>query len=516
VNCGSCGSNSACQVQNGVNQCVANPVCNPLQECAALNVECGNRVVCGVNTNCGTCSAGQICQNYQCREDPCNSCGDNMECVNSACQCQAGFIMQNGNCILPTSGGTPSWSTDFSQIGVGGMTVPDTVLIQQSSGANLVRWDRTENVVDQYTTRNFFTIRANSGTFALAFRVGQSPSARNADRVEFRWSNMNGNSASMQWCLVYYGNDYCSSYGTRSFPSANGLALASSMSYDDASGNLVCTVTVGNTWYSGYTSASFFPSLGAVGYFFNSGSSSVRPTLSELALATSTTLTVSLTDCIDDSEWAQLFYDLTGANPATTRVQLRGDSENANCAKDAKHGKALVSGFTFVVTSTSVPAQALGSTFVSSVGTPAGAAAGISSAGVVAGSEGASIAGIASSTAALPGTVATASAGGAAAGGGGGAGGGLSGGAIAGIVIGSVAGGVLLIGLTALVIGAIVVGAVLLARDGDDSGPTRASSSGGDRRSVRQTIRGFFGGVNVMANDPSGHQSISARSPAMK
>jgi len=511
INCGSCATNQACAAQNGVNTCVSNPTCNPLQECANLNSQCGNRVVCGVNTNCGTCPSGQICQNYQCRTDPCSSCGQNMQCVNSACQCLAGFTLVNGQCVLPTSGGTPSWSTDFSQIGVGGMTVPDIVLIQQTTGSNLVRWDRTAAVVDKYTTRHNFNIQTNTGTFAVAFRVGQGTS-RTADRVEFRWSGINGATANLKWCLVYYGTDYCSDFGSRSFPSANGVKLATTMGYDDANGDLICTVTVGNTYYSGYTDGSYFPQLGAVGYFFNTGSSSARPTLSELVLATSATLTVSLTDCIDDSEWAQMFYDLTGANPATTRVQIRGSGENANC-KAAGQAKELVSGFTFVVTSISVPAQGLASTFVSSVGTPAGAAAGITSAGVVAGSEGAVVAGLPGATGALPGSVATASAGGAVAGGGGGAGGGLSGGAIAGIVIGSVAGGVLLLGLTALIVGAVIVGAIVLTRNSDDDSSSSASPE--DRRSVRRTIRGFFGGVDVM-NDPKGHQSITARSPPMK
>merc|ERR1712151_1186448 len=244
------------------------------------------------------------------------------------------------------------------------------------------------------------------------------------------------------------------------------------------------------------------PQLGAVGYFFNVASGAPRPALSELVLATSATLTVSLTDCIDDSEWAQLFYSLTGANPSTTRVQIRGSGENANC-KAAESGKELVSGFTFVVTSVSVPAQGLASAFVSSVGTPAGNAAGIASAGIVAGSEGAVVAGLPGATSALPGTVVSASAAGGAAGGGAG-GSGLSGGAIAGIVIGSVAGGVLLVGVTALVVAAVVVGAIVVARNNNEEEPSSAPQD--RRRSVRQTIRGFFGGVDVM-NDPKGHQS---------
>merc|ERR1712213_299495 len=116
------------------------------------------------------------------------------------------------------------------------------------------------------------------------------------------------------------------------------------------------------------------------------------------------------------------------------------------------------------------------------------------------------------STAGFAGPVATLGTAGAASGG---ASGGLSGGAIAGIVIGSVAGGVLLLGVTGLVVGAVVVGAVVVARGGDDNSSVE-SGNGGQRRSMRQTIRGFFGGVDVMSNNPNGHQSITARSPAMK
>merc|ERR1711963_488979 len=133
--------------------------------------------------------------------------------------------------------------------------------------------------------------------------------------------------------------------------------------------------------------------------------------------------------------------------------------------------------------------------------------------GVVGGAEGAALAGSPTTTAGLAGPVATLTAG-SAAGGAGGAGGGLSGGAIAGIVIGSVAGGVLLLGVTGLIVGAVVVGAVVVARSGDsDSSP---ESGSGQRRSVRQTIRGFFGGVDIMSNNPNGHQSLTARAPPMK
>merc|ERR1711953_836306 len=188
----------------------------------------------------------------------------------------------------------------------------------------------------------------------------------------------------------------------------------------------------------------------------------------------------TLDRCVDTSTWNEIFYELTpSANPSTTKITILNGNNGVSAACSAKsaNGKELVSGLTFVVTSTSVPAIALADSFVAASSSGAGAATGISSAGIIAGAEGAVLAGSPVMTA------------GGAAGGGGGAGG-LSGGAIAGIVIGSVAGGVLLLGVTGLVVGAVVVGAVVVARSGDDDS---SPESGGQRR-VRQTIRGFFGG----------------------
>ena len=333
------------------------------------------------------------------------------------------------------------------------------------------------------------------------------------DRVDFRFSDLDGEQAYMQWCIVYRGKSYCADFGTVSFPSLESLQIISSMGLDDDSGHLICSISWDEqTIYSGYTYEKYAPALGSIGYFVNS-TGELRPLLTSFNLATATTLTVSLQDCIDDAEWERRFFDLTGADPATTKVQLRGSGQNANC-KAA--GKALVSGFSFVVTSLSVSAQSIASTFVNSVGTPAGAAAGVTSAGVVSGSQGAILAGLPGSVGSLPGTAV--SVGSVAAGGGGGGGGaaGLSGGSIAGIVIGSVAGGIIVISITALIIAAVVVAAVVIAKNNNSAsaGPTSAAER--PKRGVRGTIVGLFGGVDVM-NDPvkKSHQSITARSPGM-
>merc|ERR1712100_257659 len=158
-----------------------------------------------------------------------------------------------------------------------------------------------------------------------------------------------------------------------------------------------------------------------------------------------------------------------------------------------------------------VSAQALSSTLVSSLGGPGAASIGLQSAVPITGPAAASAAGLPASIASLgtviqtPGVVGSGAAAGAA-----GASGGLSGGSIAGIVVGSVAGAILFAGVATLVVAVAVLSS---SDEGDDEGPSRADDSD-KRKSVRKTLRGFFGGVDVM-NDPKGHQSISARSPAM-
>merc|ERR1712130_90448 len=273
-------------------------------------------------------------------------------------------------------------------------------------------------------------------------------------------------------------------FGNANFPAADGLRVKTSLTLDGSNTMIVAKYAKGgSSWqYSGSLGANW-NNRGAIGYYFDVGAGSPRPSLNSLVLATSTTIIVTLDRCIDTATWNEIFYELTpSANPSTTKITILngGNGVDASCSAKSASGKELVSGLTFVVTSTAVPSVALADSFVAASSSGSGAAAGISTAGVI----------------------------------GGAAGGGLSGGAIAGIVIGSVAGGVLLLGVTGLIVGAVVVGAVVVARSGDDSSSSPESGSG-QRRSMRQTIRGFFGGVDVM-NNPSGHQSITARSPPMK
>merc|ERR1711879_426699 len=264
----------------------------------------------------------------------------------------------------------------------------------------------------------------------------------------------------------------------------------------------------------------YYPSVGSISYF-TSPSHGATAFLDEAVLATASVVTVSLTDCIDDSEWEAMFYALTGANPSTTSVQVRADGENGNCAKKSATSKVAVSSFTSVITSASVSAQSLSTILSQSTGGPIASMFGVQSITTVTGPAAAAAAGLPSSVASLgPSVIATpglvgSGAGAAAAGGAGGAAaGGLSGGSIAGIVVGSVAGAILLAGVATLVVVGIVAVAVLAS--GNDEDDEVSNNSGEKRKTMRQTLRGFFGGVDVM-NDPAskGHQSITARSPAV-
>jgi len=444
------------------------------------------------------------------------SCGANFACQNRVCVCPSPYVLSGSSCTLPATNGNGAYMDEFSTSTSSAVTVPDDVMIVQATSPTLLKWTRSAQIVDALTTRNNFNVQINRGTFGFAVRVGGTNNPD--DRVEMRWENINNGAARLKFCYWVTGMNGCWDFGNAQFPAADGLRLKTSLTLDGSNTMIVAKYSKGySSWqYSGSLGAGW-NNKGAVGYYFDVGAGSPRPSLNSLVLATSTSIIVTLDRCIDTATWNEIFYELTpNANPSTTKLTILNGNNgvSSSCSAKSANGKELVSALTFVVTSTSVPSVALADTFVASSSSASGAAAGISTAGVVGGAEGAALAGSPTTTAGLAGPVATLTAG-SAAGGAGGAGGGLSGGAIAGIVIGSVAGGVLLLGVTGLVVGAVVVGAVVVARGGDDNSSVE-SGNGGQRRSMRQTIRGFFGGVDVMSNNPNGHQSITARSPAMK
>jgi len=523
ITCSTCSNGSSCAVgDSGFNECISAPDCHAAA-CEADGITCGFVSYCGINARCGdVCPDGSECQSGTCVELPptCN-CGTNAHCNdNDVCECDAGFTLSNGNCISVPSGGgtTPDFSSMFTQTSPAGtvsFTVPDTTILLSENGPHILNWDASSAVVDPYTTTLSVDIELASGEFGFNIRYNQGAGREN-DRIMWHIKGI-GSSPSMGICLVYYGNAYCGSYYGVNFPTSGRNTIRVTMGNDGA-GSILTTFRINSdTTWSSYISESYYPQLGSISYLI-SPSNGATAFLEDVILATSSVLDIVLTDCIDDSEWEALFYDLTGADPQTTSVQIRDSGENGNCAKSA--GKVLVSGFTTVITSGSVSAQALSSTLVSSLGGPGAASIGLQSAVPITGPAAASAAGLPASIASLgtviqtPGVVGSGAAAGAAGAGAAGASGGLSGGSIAGIVVGSVAGAILLAGVATLVVVGVVAVAVLSSSDeGDDEGPSRADDSD-KRKSVRKTLRGFFGGVDVM-NDPKGHQSISARSPAM-
>lgn len=463
----------------------------------------------------------------------CGQCSGGRTCTSNTCQCPLGTFDSNGSCVQGSA-----YSQDFRQVPTSpiGFSVSGADLQVTTNNAISVVWDKTRDRVARYSTREYFRITATSGSVGFACYHGVGASGYTNDRIEWRMTGMNGATATINLCLVYGNRDSCSTLGVREFPTSGGLDVLMTMGYDDTRRVILWNMNFGTPFdsrnpatylpqnqryqYSGSSPGQYYTFPGDMA-IYSSGS---RPKITSWRLATTTVLTVTLNTCINDADWNELFYSLTGADRSTTDVTIVGtQGQTANC-KEAEHGKALISSIVFTVSSVGVPAPVIADVFLAAVAGPAGTSIGATSASVVAGSQGAAIAGFPAAAAggatAVAGTIPGAAAGG---------GGGLSAGAIVGIVIGSVAGGVILIGLTGILVAAIVLGAVMISRrDSSDeeaapsppSSPELRQPSPKTRPAIRRTLEGFFrngGGVDVMNNPQdkkNGHVSITARTPA--
>ena len=534
VHCGDCASGVICESNYPAvgTTCVADPPCDPYYYCSAYGYQCGNAYFCDMNIVCGSCGSGQICSGNTCINDPCNSCPTNSYCSNSECICNYGYILENGQCVAPTVTTLDFYSNFYQTIPYPyqDYSVIDDYLYLTYWDPTFIRWEPTLNVVDKYQTTVTVIATVDIATFGISMRYGGDPSNPNANFYwEFYDVGYGGGYVRMcQYLPQYSSTAYCG-YGSyipfyRGYPNV----VTMTMGFDDYYYSILTSISVNyNTPISTNIWAGYYPELGRVAFYFNADYFTyTMPSLTGITMATSATLTVSLTDCIDDAEWANMFYYLTGANPSTTSVQIRGLGENGRCSKAIGTEKQLVSGFTFIVSSTSVSAGSLASTFTNMVGTPAGAGIGIVSASIIPGSIGAASAGFINDASTLPGVYVKPPVGpgngqgalgtvGGATGGGGSGGGDISGGAIAGIVVGSVAGAILLVGIALLILVLIVVALVVLASSGEDD----VASPPSERRrrsTVVQNIRSFFGGgVDVMngGSNAGGHTSITARAP---
>ena len=513
VSCGNCETGLACVNDGGVNVCVDQIDCHA-NECTSNGIECGNREYCGVNNPCGYCEDSQECDaNGHCVPLQCDNCGgEGRLCDNGVCTCDTGYHEEGGVCVINSAGF--DYSTVMEQVippdGYSFSVSGNAIQLNDPSGQNLLNWVNSASVVDKYTTRTQATVSVSSGTFGIAVRTGQNTGAN--DRIQWEIRNIGSNP--IVYCnLIYYGsNNYFGGYPL-DFPVENAQVTVI-MGFIEDSNEIRTELQIAGFAPKAFRfSQNYYPALGSISYYFEDNSG--VPVLTEAFLGTSTTLTVTFTDCIDDAEWEEYFYLLTGAVRETTSVQVRDSGENGNCnKKSATTGKALVSGLTTVITSSSVSSAGLATKLIGTAGTPLAASVGFQSAAVVPGAAGAQIAGFPISAA---GAVST---GGVAAGGGGGGAGGLGGGAVAGIVVGSVGGAVLIAGVVVVVVAAAVAGKTAMSNDNSgESNHQVADEPPKKRGSIRMTLVGMFsgprGGVDVM-NDPKGHQSISARSPEVK
>lgn len=403
----------------------------------------------------------------------------------------------------PLSSGLPNYFGDFRpRPSASTYSIDRSSLRLNSNDELLITYVGSQTQLNERLAREKLRVQATSGTLGFGQRIGQSAS-RAQDRLEWRFVDINGKQATLQWCAIRQGQESCQKQGRFAFPSADaGLDVTILMDLNDEGSAIVTRIL----WKDGHSKFSNtqtvnrkdWKAIGGLSFYAKGASGAV---LSDIRLATTEVMTVSLSECVDDSQWQNVFFGLTGLNREETTVEIQSGS-NERCKSGGHTAKELVSAMTFAVTSVSQGGTVAAQTFFSAANSATGSAAGIGSTGVVSGAA-------ASTAAGFP--AAGASGGGAA---------GLSGGAIAGIVIGSVAGGVILIGVSALVIGAVVIGAVVLSRKDDEHHETHAGPSEVEvpsaRNSLRQRISRLFGGVNVMNPTPGVHQSITARSPPVR
>jgi len=391
-----------------------------------------------------------------------------------------------------------------------------------NSNPSIIKFNRANAAINRYWTKITAEVIQSTGSFGFGFRVGNR--AGFADDGFYVFNKNIG--------LSSYGFSYNvkkngawispaptghSSTSTNWLTNGSPMQVSSWIAQNDTSGFTMVYLqttspTITQSVGYGVTTSFYFDSANTGGVaIYSQRTAAAATSVTKFTLATSTTLSVSLFSCINDTTWTTMFRSLTGCNSCT--VTARAAGENARCK--AAGAKEAASAFIVVIESSTVASEAIATNFIAAVesGSVAVAPLAVKTAAIVPGIEGAVLAGLPEVAPIIVGT-------GAGAGAGGGAAGGLSGGAIAGIVIGSVAGAVLIVGVTAIVVAAVIVAAVVVAKKAgsDDSESSRAEPEPNRRASIRDTIYNIFraprGGVDVM-NNPSGHQSITARAPKM-
>jgi len=288
-----------------------------------------------------------------------------------------------GKCVAPSNDNyqqlIPSSGTNFQ---INSKTLTTTI-----SSEVLLSWVDSRDLIDEYTSVESFEIRGSSGTFTVAHRQGQATGL--TDR--FGWEMALGStSATIKLCTWRNGGKSCTNPGTYPFSSGTGQEVQHVMTLD-ADDNIRSYITWRPSpgsyyWLWGYLSRSNFPNTGAIAYGITGNIA-----LSDIKLVTSTAIEISLSDCISNEEWERLFFALSLADQSSTSYEYIRQNGGSTCAKEASHGKALVSSFTFVISSAGAPASAIAQSFMEAA---AVANTPISSMAILPGTESAIAAGI--------------------------------------------------------------------------------------------------------------------------
>lgn len=471
---------------------------------------------CGAVIECGTCQPGSVCRYHECVPSACaGGCGLNQVCNEdlAVCECIEGHQEVGPNNCRPFPSGASNAVQDW-QVVLGDpaswRSVGDELQHEGTDRRQALRWATSTNLTDDDMTMaaRFAGLRAgDSASVGLRYNFETNSSMEMEVRVT------NNGKANGRLCTYVFGERHCHENSCEvDFPT-DAFSLISVRQRKTVEG-----IEIGLS-VNGYRCPSYnvipaeFPMWNVRGdaYIGVKASEKSVVRVRKATLVTTTTLTVSLSQCMSEAQWVEYLQSVLQIPRENINVIDLGDEADCGSRKREVVG-GVGAGITFELIGTSaVKSSALSAQLSQLVvsGAPQAAAAG----GGISGAS--AVTGVPSSAAGaggLGGSAALVAAGGA--GGGGGGGGGITTG---GIVALSVA-----LPLTAVVLVAMAVGVTggayhyskNGARGGGDVTPSTPDEPAG-RRSISQRVLGFFG-VKVMGGDGQVHQSITARSPPVK
>jgi len=372
-----CGDFANCGVALDCPECIENFECVDnlccYSECDPRR--CGTFTLCGEAVNCG-CAELEVCNNGFCEDVTCTDathCGTNEVCVQNTCTCDQGFVpSETGSCIVdpcdsctgtntvcdtgvqcfckpgfgPSNGndnciqnteedGDQTKDLHFRQtlpLDADDETVPldfvenidgSLTLSDPEHRDHMLQWIATAGnpVSGDYTVR--VTVNAGPGNFGIFAGVGQDTDPNDGYGVIF--SDLGG-SPRAAICVFHFGEQLCSASTSYPFPTNQDVDLE--MTIDRDGGDIKFSARIiGSPYLRSEHQASIFPDTGVVGFYFEP-TTTTNTAIKEASLVYGNgAVVVDLYSCLSDTQFADLYNDLTGL----TNTPARTLGNNGRC-----------------------------------------------------------------------------------------------------------------------------------------------------------------------------------------